>query len=163
MTSELRIGQGFDLHRLVGGKALRIGGVTVESPVGSDGHSDGDVLLHALMDALLGALGLGDIGEHFPPGDERYRGANSLDLLAEILPLVAARGYGLVNVDSTVFLEKPKLSPVKDTIRQTMANALGVSPEVVAVKAKTAEGLGPVGTQEAVAASVIVLLKKENH
>lgn len=153
-----RIGQGYDIHRLVEGKPLRLGGVTVESPLGSDGHSDGDVILHALIDALLGAVGLGDIGEHFPPSDAQYKGINSLELLARVLPLIADKGYRIENVDCTVFLERPKLASVKPEIRQTLEEALSLKPDQVSVKAKTAEGLGAIGNTEAVAASVTILL-----
>jgi 2-C-methyl-D-erythritol 2,4-cyclodiphosphate synthase len=154
----IRVGQGFDLHRLVSDVPLRLGGVTVESPVGSEGHSDGDVILHALIDALLGAAGLGDIGEHFPPSDPQYKGINSLELLARVKPLLAP--WTVVNADITVMLERPKLGSYKPVIRQTVADALGLEASCVSVKAKTMEGLGPIGQQEAVAAIVTVLLEQ---
>ncbi len=153
-----KIGQGYDLHRLVTGQKLMIGGIQIESPVGCEAHSDGDVVLHALIDALLGACALGDIGDHFPPSDDQYKGMDSSAFLAKILPLVTDTGYTAGNVDVTVFLEKPKLGPYKIAIRQKLAQLLGISLNCVSVKAKTAEKFPPVGTQEAIAASVTVLL-----
>ncbi|MBX2860247.1 MAG: 2-C-methyl-D-erythritol 2,4-cyclodiphosphate synthase [Vampirovibrio sp.] len=154
----LRIGQGYDSHRLVADKPLMIGGVKIDSPVGSEAHSDGDVLLHALIDALLGAAGLGDIGEHFPPSDDRYKDADSSVLLAHVLTLIATKNLGVVNVDSTVFLEKIKLKPYKADIRQNIARLLRVDEDRVSVKAKTAEGMDAVGEGKAIEASVTVLL-----
>lgn len=156
-----RIGQGYDIHRLVPGKPLMIGGISVESPVGSEAHSDGDVLLHSLIDALLGACGLGDIGDHFPPTDDRYQGISSVALLAHVLPLVENPGYVVSNVDATVFLEKPKLGPYKERIRRQLQTLLHLPASCVSVKAKTAEGFPPVGTGEAIAASVTVLLARK--
>lgn len=157
----MRIGQGFDIHRLIPGRPLLLGGIAVESPVGSDAHSDGDVLLHALMDALLGALALGDIGDHFPPSDMRYKDADSLMLLRRVLQHVQQHGYLLVNLDATVFLEKPKLLPYKALIRESLARHLNLPVDCVSFKAKTAEGMGAIGHQEAIAASVVVLLEKK--
>jgi 2-C-methyl-D-erythritol 2,4-cyclodiphosphate synthase len=148
-----RIGQGYDLHRLVPNKPLMLGGIQIDSPVGSEAHSDGDVLLHSLIDALLGALGLGDIGDHFPPSDEQYKGMDSTTLLRRVQPLIAQTGYRVANVDVTVFLEKPKLGPYKLAIRENLARPV----DCVSLKAKTAERFPPVGTQEAIAASVTVL------
>lgn len=153
-----KIGQGYDLHRLVPGKTLRIGGLTVESPVGCEAHSDGDVVLHALIDSLLGACALGDIGDHFPPWDDQYKGMDSSAFLANILPKITACGYGAGNVDVTIFLEKPKLGPYKHPMREQLAQLLGIPLDCVSVKAKTAEKFPPIGTQEAIAASVTVLL-----
>lgn len=158
MTLPWRIGQGYDIHRLVPGHPLMIGGVAVDSPVGSLAHSDGDVILHALIDALLGACALGDIGDHFPPSDAQYKGMASCEFLERVLPLVSAQGYRVGNVDGTVFLEKPKLGPYKQTIRSRVANLLGLPLDCVSFKAKTAEKFPPVGTQDAIAASVTVLL-----
>ncbi len=155
-----RIGQGYDLHRLVAGQKLMIGGVQVDCPVGSEAHSDGDVVLHSLIDALLGACGLGDIGDHFPPSDAQYKGISSTILLQKILPLIAEAGYKTGNVDITIFLEKPKLGPYKQQIRETLAALLDVPLDCVSVKAKTAEKFPPIGTQEAIAASVTVLLQQ---
>jgi 2-C-methyl-D-erythritol 2,4-cyclodiphosphate synthase len=153
-----RIGQGYDIHRLIPGKPLMIGGVPIDSPVGSEAHSDGDVLLHSLIDALLGACGLGDIGDHFPPSDDRYKNISSLMLLQQVLPLIRQAGFQLVNLDATVFLEKPKLGPYKLRIRELLAQHLQLSLDCISFKAKTAEKFPPVGTQEAIAASVTVLL-----
>jgi 2-C-methyl-D-erythritol 2,4-cyclodiphosphate synthase len=153
-----RIGQGYDIHRLIADKPMMLGGIKIESPVGSEAHSDGDVVLHALIDALLGAAGLGDIGDHFPPSDEQYRNIASTVLLEKSLALVLQLGFSVVNVDSTIFLEKPKLAPYKLTIRENLSRLLAIPLECVSVKAKTAEGFPPVGTQEAIAASVTILL-----
>jgi 2-C-methyl-D-erythritol 2,4-cyclodiphosphate synthase len=155
-----RIGQGYDIHRLVPDKPLLIGGVQIESPVGSEAHSDGDVLLHSLIDALLGACGLGDIGDHFPPSDLQYKGISSTVLLQRIQPLIQQKSYGICNVDATVFLEKPKLGPYKTAIRERLAQLLELPLDCVSLKAKTAEKFAPVGTQEAIAASVTILLEK---
>jgi 2-C-methyl-D-erythritol 2,4-cyclodiphosphate synthase len=166
MTSHIppyRIGQGYDIHRLVPGKPLMIGGIAVESSVGSEAHSDGDVVLHSLIDALLGACGLGDIGDHFPPSDAQFKDMASLVFLQKILPLMqrvgdAQTAYRVGNVDITVFLEKPKLAPYKMAIREALAAQLVLPLDCVSLKAKTAEKFPPVGTQEAIAASVTVLL-----
>jgi len=153
-----RIGQGYDIHRLLPGKPMMIGGVQIDSPVGSEAHSDGDVLLHSLIDALLGACGLGDIGDHFPPTDERYKDISSTVLLKNVLPLIERAGYAVGNLDATIFLEKPKLGPYKQQIREHLAELLAIPLDCVSVKAKTAEKFPPVGTQEAIAASVTALL-----
>lgn len=155
-----KIGQGYDIHRLIEGQKLMLGGVHVECPVGSEAHSDGDVLLHSLIDALLGACGLGDIGDHFPPSDAQYKGISSAVLLQGILPMIAQAGYQTGNIDATIFLEKPKLGPYKHQIRESLADLLGLPLDCVSVKAKTAEKFPPVGTQEAIAASVTALLVK---
>lgn len=153
-----RIGQGYDIHRLIPGKPMMIGGIQIESLVGSEAHSDGDVLLHSLIDALLGACGLGDIGDHFPPTDDRYKNISSTVLLQHILPLIEKTGYQVGNIDATIFLEKPKLGPYKQQIRDHVANLLGLPLDCVSIKAKTAEKFPPVGTQEAIVASVTLLL-----
>lgn len=162
-TPAYRIGQGYDIHRLLPGKPLWIGGIQIESPVGSDAHSDGDVILHSLVDALLGACGLGDIGDHFPPSDPQYAGLASTAFVQKILPMLQSVGasqaaYQPVNVDMTVFLEKPVLKPYKMAIRESVASLLNLPLDCVSLKAKTAEKFPPVGTQEAIAASVTVLL-----
>jgi 2-C-methyl-D-erythritol 2,4-cyclodiphosphate synthase len=156
-----RIGQGYDIHRLIPGKSLMIGGIQIESPVGSEAHSDGDVLLHSLIDALLGACGLGDIGDHFPPSDDQYKNISSTVLLQKVLPLIQNAGYITGNLDATIFLEKPKLGPYKQQIREHLAKLLALPLDCVSVKAKTAEKFPPVGTQEAIAASVTLLLTRQ--
>ena len=160
MTIALRIGQGYDIHRLVADRPLIIGGIAIESPVGSEAHSDGDALLHALIDALLGAGGLGDIGDHFPPSDPQFKDIDSAVMLARILAKLQVAGYTVVNVDTTVFLEAPKLYPYKLSIRENMARLLNLPLDTVSFKAKTAEKFPPVGTREAIAAAATVLLEK---
>jgi 2-C-methyl-D-erythritol 2,4-cyclodiphosphate synthase len=153
-----RIGQGWDLHALVPGRKLVIGGVEIPFERGLLGHSDADVLLHAITDALLGAAGLGDIGRHFPDTDERFRGADSMVLLAEAARLVRARDWQIGNVDSTVIAQAPRLAPYVDAMRDRIAAALDLAPNQVNVKAKTAEKLGPVGQGLAIEARAVVLL-----
>jgi 2-C-methyl-D-erythritol 2,4-cyclodiphosphate synthase len=152
-------GIGYDSHRLAPGRRLILGGVEIPGEVGLEGHSDADVLTHALIDALLGAAGLGDIGQHFPDSDERYRDADSLQLLAAVLPLVFAQGLTLVNVDATVVMERPKLSPHREAIRERLAAALGIASARVNVKASTGEGIGFVGRGEGVAALAVASLR----
>jgi len=159
---DLRIGNGYDIHRLVPGRPLILGGVQLEHPedLGLDGHSDADVLVHALMDALLGALSLGDIGKYFPPDDPRWRGSDSLVLLEQVVALVAERGWRIVNVDSVVVAERPKLKPHIKAMRAAIAVRLGVEPEQVGVKATTNEQLGPTGREEGIACHAVALLQK---
>lgn len=154
-----RIGQGWDIHRLVPGRPLVLGGVVVPSELGELGHSDGDVLFHAVTDALLGALALGDIGRHFPPSDQRWKDADSRLFAERAASMVAEAGYRIVNIDSTVTLESPRLAPFVDAIRASLASALGVPVGAVSVKAKTREGLGDVGRREAVEASAAALVE----
>lgn len=158
----MRIGTGWDIHRLTEGRRLMIGGVHIPSPVGPVAHSDGDVLLHALIDALLGAVALGDIGIWFPPSDPKWRDADSIGLLGKVVAQVRQTGYRILNIDSTIILENPRLRPFIDTIRERIAGALGdgVTIDQVSVKAKTAEGLGAVGAGTAIEASVTVLLQR---
>jgi 2-C-methyl-D-erythritol 2,4-cyclodiphosphate synthase len=157
---QLRIGNGYDIHRLVPGRPLVLGGVALEHPegLGLDGHSDADVLVHALMDALLGALGLGDIGRHFPPEDARWKGADSLVLLERVMELVRQRGWQVVNVDAVVVAERPKLRPHIEAMRAAIARPLGVAVEQVGVKATTNERLGPTGREEGIACHAVALL-----
>lgn len=150
------VGIGYDSHRLVDGRRLVIGGVEIPHDRGLQGHSDADVLAHAVTDALLGAAGLGDIGEHFPDTDERYEGADSIALLRHVCELVAKEGMGVVNLDCTVVMERPKLAPHKQAIRASLAETLGVAESCVNVKASTGEGIGFVGRQEGVAALAVV-------
>ncbi len=158
---EFRVGLGHDVHRLEAGRKFVLGGVAIENPVGPVGHSDADVLLHALVDALLGAAGLGDIGEWFPDTDPKFAGADSTTLLAETLAEVRTRGWHVVNLDCTIFAERPKLTPHKSEIRRRLAELMEVAAETVNVKAKTGEKVGPIGRGEAIAADVVVLLSRD--
>ena len=151
-------GIGWDSHRLAEGRPLILGGVEIEHDRGLAGHSDADVLTHAVIDALLGAAGLGDIGEHFPDTDPAYKGADSLALLRDAVALLGPRE--ILNVDTTVVMERPKLSPHKSAIRERLAGALGVSPDRVSVKASTGEGMGFVGREEGVAALAVATLSR---
>jgi len=151
-------GIGWDSHRLVEGRALILGGVRIEHSHGLAGHSDADVLTHAIIDALLGAAGLGDIGERYPDTDERWAGADSIELLRDVVALLGPRE--ILHVDTTVLMEMPKLSPHKDAIRDTLAGALGVAADRVNVKASTGEGMGFVGRQEGVAALAVATLSR---
>lgn len=155
---QLRVGEGWDVHAMVPGRPLVLGGVTIPHTAGLLGHSDADALLHAITDALLGAAGLGDIGTHFPDTDPTFRGANSAVLLAEAMRRVAALGWRVANVDSTVVAQAPKLAPHIAAMRSAIAQALGLGPEQVNVKAKTAERLGPVGQGLGIEARAVVLL-----
>jgi 2-C-methyl-D-erythritol 2,4-cyclodiphosphate synthase len=153
-------GIGYDCHRLITGRRLVLGGVEIPSELGLDGHSDADVLAHAVIDALLGAAGLGDIGEHFPDTDERFRDADSMALLLQVSALLRGAGLRIVNVDCTVIMERPKLAPHRAAIRERLADTLGVSPERVNVKATTGEGMGFIGRGEGVAALAIASLAR---
>ncbi|OOG51824.1 2-C-methyl-D-erythritol 2,4-cyclodiphosphate synthase [Polaromonas sp. C04] len=153
-----RIGEGWDTHALVAGRKLIIGGVEIAHPLGLLGHSDADVLLHAITDALLGAAALGDIGTHFPDTDERFKGADSIALLAEAARLVRAQGWQIGNVDSTVIAQAPRLMPHIAAMRERIAAALGLALGQVNVKAKTAEKMGPVGQGLSIEARAVVLL-----
>jgi 2-C-methyl-D-erythritol 2,4-cyclodiphosphate synthase len=152
-------GIGWDVHRLVPGRPLVLGGVTVPGELGLDGHSDADVLTHAVIDALLGAIGASDIGEHFPDTDEQWRGARSLDLLRHVDALLAERGAAVVNVDATILLERPKLLEHKPAMRANLADALGLDPARVNVKATRGEGMGFVGRVEGAAALAIATVE----
>ena len=154
----MRIGEGWDIHALVPGRDLVLGGVTIPHTAGLLGHSDADALLHAITDALVGAAGLGDIGTHFPDTDERFRGANSAVLLTEAMRRVAEQGWVVNNVDSTVIAQAPKLAPHMPAMRASIAKALGIDEVQVNVKAKTAEKMGPVGQGAAMEARAVVLL-----
>ena len=154
-----RIGIGHDTHRLTEGRPLILGGVEVESERGAEGHSDADALTHAVTDALLGALCEGDIGAHFPDRDPQWKNANSLQLLARVMWLAGERGFHVVNVDTTVLLERPKLRPYIEEMRAKLCEVLGVEIDCVSIKAKTGEGLDAVGEWRAVTAQAIVLLE----
>lgn len=158
---EFRVGLGQDCHRLAADRPLVLGGVRIEHDRGLLGHSDADVLLHAITDAVLGAAGLGDIGEMFPDTDPKHRGADSGELLRTAWAAAAERGWRVVNLDCTVAAERPKLSPHKPMIRRRIAELLGLLPESVNVKAKTGEKVGPVGREEAMTAEAVVLLCRE--
>jgi 2-C-methyl-D-erythritol 2,4-cyclodiphosphate synthase len=155
----VRIGIGYDVHAFGEKRPLRLGGVEVEHEVGLRGHSDADVLLHAITDALLGAAGLGDIGQHFPPGDPSFRGADSMVLLRHVVGLLGTVGYTVENVDATVVAERPKLQSYIPRMRQRIASALGIPETSVSVKATTTEGLGALGRGEGIAALATVLIK----
>jgi 2-C-methyl-D-erythritol 2,4-cyclodiphosphate synthase len=151
-------GIGYDCHRLQAGRRLVLGGVEIPSELGLAGHSDADVLVHAVIDALLGAAGLGDIGEHFPDTDERWRDVDSMELLSRVIELLRERGYTPVNVDCTLVLERPRVGPHREAIRQRLAGALALGPERVNVKATTGEAMGFVGRGEGAAALAIATL-----
>jgi len=155
-----RIGLGYDSHRFVAGRPLVLGGVRIAHAFGLAGHSDADAVLHAVIDALLGAAGLGDIGEHFPDSDERFRGADSAALTAHAVGLVSAAGLRVGNCDVTVVTELPKLGPHKQAMRERIAALLHVEPDRVSVKAKTNEKMGPIGQGEGMAAMAVVLLEE---
>ena len=156
-----RIGHGYDVHRFAAGRDLILGGVKIEYESGLLGHSDADVLLHAVCDALLGSLALGDIGKHFPDTDPAYKDADSLELLKKCFSLIAEKGYRIGNIDATVIAQKPKLAPYVLQMRQNIASACDTSAENVSVKATTEEGLGFTGALEGVRAHAVVLIEKE--
>ena len=154
----MRVGQGYDVHKLVSGRKLIIGGVDIPHTLGLLGHSDADVLLHAVMDALLGAAALGDIGKHFPDTDEKYKGADSMELLRHVGAVIKEKGYKIINIDSTVIAQAPKLAPHIETMRCNIANGLGIDVDAVNVKATTEEKLGFTGAREGIAAQAICLI-----
>jgi 2-C-methyl-D-erythritol 2,4-cyclodiphosphate synthase len=156
-----RVGLGFDLHPLARNRPLVLGGVTIPSEVGLEGHSDADVLTHAVSEALLGALALGDLGRHFPDTDPRWAGVSSLKLLAEVVELVRRRGGRLVNVDATVLAQAPRLAAYLDEMAKRLADILGLTIDTVSVKAKSPEGLGLVGRREGIAAMAVVAVEVE--
>lgn len=155
----MRIGHGYDVHRLTEGRKLILGGVEIPYEKGLLGHSDADVLLHAISDALLGAAALGDIGKHFPPSDPKYAGADSLELLKQVNELIAEKGYSVSNIDSTVIAERPKLLPYILTMRENIAKTLNVSVDCVSVKATTEEKLGFTGSGEGIASHAVALIE----
>jgi len=158
----VRIGYGYDVHRLQSGGVLKLGGIVVSRDVSPVAHSDGDVLLHAIADALLGAAALGDIGMHFPDDDERYRGIDSGELLVRVVEMLKEAGYRPGNVDATVVLEKPKLRPFINTMRERVAAILAVEPSFVSIKATTSEKMGFVGSGEGIAAHAVALITVDN-
>jgi len=158
----MRIGLGFDIHRLTSGRKLYLGGVEIDFPKGLLGHSDGDCLIHALCDGLLGASGLGDIGEHFPDTSPEWKDVRSTIILEKVLELVKAKGFEIQNVDVTVYAEKPKISPYRSEIRKNLTLLLGLEEGKVNIKAKTLEGLGLIGQEEAIASHVALVLEEES-
>ena len=158
--AETRIGLGYDVHAIVEGRPLVLGGVTIAHDRGLAGHSDADVLVHALMDAILGAMRAGDIGRHFPDSDPAYAGISSIELLRRVAGLMAKRGYMLVDADTVLVLQRPRVSSYRERMRETMAEALGVETDRIGVKATTTEGLGLTGREEGVAAQAVVLLER---
>ena len=161
VLSEFRIGQGWDVHRIAPGRPMILGGVVIPSDFGLEGHSDADILSHAITDALLGAAGLGDIGMHFPDTEPRWKGGDSLMFLRHACDLLSARGYRIANVDSTVILERPKLKDHRAAIRAKLAEALGLDVNQVSVKFKTFERLGPVGEGLSAEAQAVVLIARK--
>jgi 2-C-methyl-D-erythritol 2,4-cyclodiphosphate synthase len=159
-ASPFRIGEGWDSHALVTGRALILGGVTIPHTHGLLGHSDADALAHAITDALFGAAAMGDIGRHFPDTDEQFRGADSLALLAEAARRVRAAGWKIANIDCTIVAEKPKMAPHVPAMRLRLGQAMTVQPDQVNIKAKTAEGMGPVGRGESIEARAVCLLMR---
>ena len=155
----MRIGTGYDVHRLTAGRPLILGGVTIPHPLGLDGHSDADVLVHAVMDALLGAAALGDIGKLFPDTDERYRGCSSLWLLEQVSAALHEAGYRVGNIDATIVAQKPKLAPYLTAMRENIARKLGIPTNDVSVKATTEEHLGFTGREEGIAAQAVCLIE----
>ncbi len=163
MDQDYRIGHGFDVHRFRRGRKLVLGGVEIPYAFGLTGHSDADVLIHALINALLGAMGMGDIGSHFPDTDPRYKGISSVELLSRVLRMMRRRKFGIVNGDITVIAQKPKLSPFSRKIRQRLAKLLKLSDDQINLKAVTTEGLGWIGEGRGMAATAVVLLKKQRR
>ncbi|MGK7892883.1 MAG: 2-C-methyl-D-erythritol 2,4-cyclodiphosphate synthase [Xenococcus sp. (in: cyanobacteria)] len=157
---EIRIGNGYDIHRLTPERPLILGGITIPHRLGLLGHSDADVLTHAIMDALLGALSLGDIGHYFPPSDPQWKGADSLVLLAQVQQLISDQGWSISNIDSTIVAEQPKLKPHLKAMRDRLGAILNLSSDHISIKATTNEKLGPVGQEEGICAYAVVLLNK---
>ena len=159
MTS-LRIGNGYDIHRLVGDRPLILGGVIIPHHLGLDGHSDADVLTHSIMDALLGALSLGDIGHYFPPTDPQWKGSDSLALLSQVYQIILQQGWQINNLDNVIVAEQPKLKPHIPAMKQKLATVLAIDPDLIGIKATTNEKLGPTGREEGIAAYSVALLIK---
>ncbi|MGB3693936.1 MAG: 2-C-methyl-D-erythritol 2,4-cyclodiphosphate synthase [Spirulinaceae cyanobacterium] len=163
MNLNIRIGNGYDIHRLIEGRPLILGGVEIPHHLGLLGHSDADALTHAIMDAMLGALSLGDIGHYFPPSDPKWAGANSLMLLEQVNQLITAQGWQIGNLDSVIVAERPKLKPHLKTMGDRLAQTLNLDSSQVGIKATTNEKLGPVGREEGISAYAVVLLVKESN
>tara|TARA_B000000532_G_scaffold233335_1_gene216860 strand:+ start:215 stop:715 length:501 start_codon:yes stop_codon:yes gene_type:complete len=160
---KFRIGNGYDIHRLVKGTNLIIGGVELKHPdnLGLDGHSDADVLSHSIMDALLGALSLGDIGKYFPPNDEKWKNADSLVLLSKVISLVRDEGWEINNIDNVIVAERPKIKPYVNLMKKNISNTLGINPDCIGIKATTNEKLGPEGREEGISCHSVVLIAKK--
>ncbi|MEQ8538167.1 MAG: 2-C-methyl-D-erythritol 2,4-cyclodiphosphate synthase [Coleofasciculus sp. D1-CHI-01] len=158
----IRIGNGYDIHKLGNGRPLILGGVNIPHELGLLGHSDADVLTHGIMDAMLGALSLGDIGHYFPPTDPKWAGADSLELLSQVNELVRSQGWQISNIDSVIVAERPKLKPHIKTMRDRLSTTLALQPDQIGIKATTNEKLGPVGREEGIAAYAVALLVKEH-
>lgn len=156
----IRIGNGYDIHQLVANRPLILGGVNIPHQLGLLGHSDADVLTHAIMDALLGALGMGDIGHYFPPSDPKWKGADSLVLLEQVMEIIQSEGWQIGNIDSTVVAEQPKLKPHLNSMRSKLAETLAIEIDQISIKATTNEKLGPVGREEGICAYAVVLLRQ---
>jgi 2-C-methyl-D-erythritol 2,4-cyclodiphosphate synthase len=159
MGESARVGIGYDIHRLVEGRSLKLGGIEIPFAKGLLGHSDSDVLTHAVCDALLGAAALGDIGAHFPDTDERFRGVSSVEFLARVSQLLSERGFEVVNLDATILAERPRLAPYVPAMREALASVLSIGVDRVNIKAKTFEGLESIGRGEAMAAQCVALIK----
>ncbi len=162
-SPKFRIGNGYDIHRLVVGRKLIIAGVLLKHPdnLGLDGHSDADVLTHSIMDALLGALSLGDIGKYFPPSDDKWKDANSLFLLSEVIQLIRNEGWEVNNIDSVVVAERPKIKPYLELMKRNISNTLKIDESLIGIKATTNEKLGPEGREEGISCHSVVLLEKK--
>ena len=158
-----RIGNGYDIHRLTVGRNLIIGGIKLQHPndLGLDGHSDADVLTHSIMDALLGALSLGDIGKYFPPSDEKWKNANSLELLSKVITLIRNRGWEVNNIDSVIVAERPKIKPHVELMKENISKSLQIDKDLIGIKATTNEKLGPEGREEGISCNSVVLLEKK--
>jgi 2-C-methyl-D-erythritol 2,4-cyclodiphosphate synthase len=162
MAEAFRVGQGWDVHRIASGRPLILGGITIPCEFGLEGHSDADVLAHAITDAILGAIAAGDIGMHFPDTDPKWKGAGSLQFLKHACELVAAAGYTIANVDSTVILERPKLKDHRLSIRESLAAAMGLAVDQISVKFKTAERVGPVGEGRSAESQAVICLVRSS-
>lgn len=155
---DIRVGHGYDVHQIVAGRKMIIGGVEVPFEKGILGHSDADVLLHAICDAMLGALALGDIGKHFPDTDMKFKDISSLTLMANVNELIQSKGFGIINIDSTIVLQKPKIAPYVEQMKKNIAGVLSIDTDLVSIKATTSEGMGFTGAGEGIVAHAIVLL-----
>ena len=162
-SPKFRIGNGYDIHRLAKGRNLIIGGIKLHHPdnLGLDGHSDADVLIHSIMDALLGALSLGDIGKYFPPSDEKWKNADSLILLSEVISLVRMKNWEINNIDSVIIAERPKIKPYVDLMKKKISITMGIDDNCIGIKATTNEELGPEGREEGISCHSVVLLEKQ--